>query len=339
MNPMTAHTSDNNSVHRPVLLTEVLAALTPGGNDIIVDSTFGAGGYSRAILEAAPCRVIAIDRDPEALSRGEGLRDAYPERLTLVRGRFGEMEALLAGEGIGSVQGVVFDLGVSSPQLDTAERGFSFRQDGPLDMRMGAEGETAADVVNTADAEELAGIIRRFGEERHARRIARAIEAARAEAPITRTLELADLVASAIPTPRRGPRGKRGAAKTIHPATRTFQALRIYVNDEIGQLRRGLEAAERLLAGGGRLAVVSFHSLEDREVKRFLRARAGLAPRPHRHSPALENTGPVPSFELLFRGVVKPADDEAAANPRARSARLRAARRTDAAPWEMEGAA
>ncbi len=328
--------SPTPQVHRPVLLTEVLAALAPQDFDILVDGTFGAGGYSRAMLEAADCRVYGIDRDPEAMARGAALAAEHPDRLTLLQGRFSEMEALLTGEGVNAVQGVVLDVGVSSPQLDDAERGFSFRHDGPLDMRMSASGETAADIVNTADADTLASVIKKFGEERYARRVARAIVAAREERSITRTLELAEIVAGAIP-PVRDKAGRD--ADRIHPATRTFQALRIYVNDEIGELRRGLAAAERLLGAGGRLVVVSFHSLEDREVKRFLQARSGHAPRPHRHSPAAETAVRPPSFELLFKGAAKPGRAEAEANPRARSARLRAARRTEAPAWEMEEAA
>lgn len=333
--PLTQANS-NEDLHHPVLLTEVLTALDPQGNDSIVDGTFGAGGYSRALLEAADCRVFGIDRDPQAMVRGAALRETYPDRLTLLQGRYADMEALLAGEGIGSVDGVVLDLGVSSPQLDDAERGFSFRLDGPLDMRMSRDGLSAADFVNSAGLDELTSIIREFGEERHARRVAQAIVATRLEAPITRTLALAELIAEVMPRPRG--KGKR-TPERIHPATRTFQALRIYVNDEIGELRRGLAAAERLLGVGGRLVVVSFHSLEDREVKRFLKIRSGNAPRAHRHSPAAESETPAPSFELLFRGAVKPSEAETSGNPRARSARLRAARRTSAPAWQVEAAA
>jgi 16S rRNA (cytosine1402-N4)-methyltransferase len=331
----------NHDLHQPVLLSEVLDALGVQDGETIVDGTFGAGGYSQRILEAANCRVFGIDRDPEAMVRGAALMDAYPDRLALLQGRFSDMEALMAGEDAASVDGVVLDLGVSSPQLDDADRGFSFRFDGPLDMRMSSEGQSAADVVNNFSLDELTGIIREFGEERHARRVAQEIVATRDETPITRTLALAEMIADVMPKSR-GPRakgkGKRGPER-IHPATRTFQALRIYVNDEIGELRRGLAAAERLLGVGGRLVVVSFHSLEDREVKRFLQARSGNAPRAHRHSPAAETADQAPSFELLFRGAVKPGDAETGANPRARSARLRAARRTAAPAWQMEDAA
>jgi len=327
---------DTQDRHLPVLLTEVLGALDPQADENIIDGTFGAGGYSRRFLEAANCHVFGIDRDPQAMARGAALQKQFPDRLTLLKGPFSEMEALMAGAGADVVDGVVLDLGVSSPQLDDAERGFSFRFDGPLDMRMSTEGQSAADVVNAAGLDELTSIIREFGEERHARRVAQAIVATRAEAPITRTLALANLIAEVMPKPKG--KGKRGPER-IHPATRTFQALRIYVNDEIGELRRGLAAAERLLGVGGRLVVVSFHSLEDREVKRFFQARSGNAPRAHRHSPAAEANAPAPSFELLFRGATKPSDAETGANPRARSARLRAARRTAAPAWQMEDAA
>jgi 16S rRNA (cytosine1402-N4)-methyltransferase len=334
--PPSTSPAPDNRVHRPVLLAEVLQALAPVEGDVMVDGTFGAGGYTRAILEAANCSAYGIDRDPEAMVRGAVLSAEFPNRLALLQGPFSEMEALLDGEGVKTVSGVVLDLGVSSPQLDQAERGFSFRFDGPLDMRMSSSGQSAADVVNAYGLDELTGIIREFGEERHARRVAKAIVAARDEAPITRTLQLAELVSEAMP-PVRYKKGQ--PVSRIHPATRTFQALRIYVNDEIGELRRGLLAAERLLHEGGRLVVVSFHSLEDREVKRFLQARSGFAPRPHRHSPASEKTGPAASFELLKRGVTKPTDQEAQTNPRARSARLRAARRTGAPVWNLEDAA
>ena len=333
--PLTPKSSPDG-VHSPVLLAEVLQALAPADQEIIVDGTFGAGGYTRAILEAADCQAFGIDRDPEAMVRGAALIAEYPGRLALLQGPFSEMENLLASEGVKSVSGVVLDLGVSSPQLDQAERGFSFRMDGPLDMRMSTSGQSAADVVNAFGLDELTGIIRNFGEERHARRVAKAIVAARDEEPITRTLQLAELVSEAMP-PIRYKKGR--PVDRIHPATRTFQALRIFVNDEIGELRRGLLAAERLLCEGGRLVVVSFHSLEDREVKQFLTARSGFAPRPHRHSPASEKSGPAASFELLKRGVTKPTDEEAQRNPRARSSRLRAARRTAAPVLNMEDAA
>jgi 16S rRNA (cytosine1402-N4)-methyltransferase len=311
------------------MLTEVLAVLSPRDGGVYVDGTFGAGGYSRAILEAADCIVWAIDRDPDAIRRGEDLAAAYPGRLRLVHGRFGEMAALLRDSNVTLVDGIALDLGVSSPQLDEAERGFSFRADGPLDMRMGGEGPTAADTVNSLAEDALAGIIYRLGEERHSRRVARAIVAARREAPITRTLALADVVRRAVPRSRDG----------IDPATRTFQALRIHVNDELGELDRALVAAESLLAPGGRLAVVAFHSLEDRRVKAFLRARAGASPRTSRHLPAAQEEGRAPTFSLIRGGVLKPSKEEVASNPRSRSARLRAAERTGAPAWPEERAA
>ena len=321
---------DNNTVaHRPVMLTEVLAALSPRSGRVYVDGTFGAGGYSRAILDAADCAVWAIDRDPDAIRRGEDMVAEYAGRLNLVHGRFGEMDRLLAERGVESVDGVALDIGVSSPQLDVAERGFSFRADGPLDMRMGAEGPTAADAVNELDEAVLADIIWRLGEERHSRRVAHAIVDARKTEPITRTLALARIVRRAVPKSRDG----------IDPATRTFQALRIHVNDELGELDRALAAAERLLSPGGRLAVVAFHSLEDRRVKAFLRSRSGHAPRASRHLPVAREEGPAPTFSLIKTSAIKPGDDEIATNPRARSARLRVAERTEAPAWAGEQAA
>lgn len=315
--------------HRPVMLTEVLAVLSPRDGGVYVDGTFGAGGYSRAILEAADCIVWAIDRDPDAIRRGEDLAAAYPGRLRLVHGRFGEMAALLRERNVALVDGVALDLGVSSMQLDEAGRGFSFRSDGPLDMRMGADGPTAADAVNSLTEEALADIIYEFGEERHSRRVARAIVEARQEERITGTLALAGIVRRTVPRSRDG----------IDPATRTFQALRIYVNDELGELDRALVAAEALLRPGGRLAVVAFHSLEDRRVKAFLRARAGAVPRTSRHLPAAQEEGRAPTFSLIRGGAAKPSNEEVKANPRARSARLRAAERTTAPAWPQERAA
>lgn len=314
-----------HSLHTPVLLREVLAALNPADGETMVDGTFGAGGYTEALLEAARTRVVAIDRDPDALARAEPARRRWDGRLTLVAGRFGDMEALLAAQGVDAVDGVTLDIGVSSMQIDDAERGFSFMRDGPLDMRMEREGPSAADVVNHADEADLADIIHHLGEERHARRIARAIRARRAERPFRRTLELADLVRGVVPRSGDG----------IDPATRTFQALRIHVNDELGELSRGLSAAERLLKPGGRLAVVTFHSLEDRAVKSFLQRRGGAAPRPSRHVPSAPEAHR-PSFELLGRKPVMAGPDELAANPRSRSAKLRAARRTTAPAWPAD---
>jgi 16S rRNA (cytosine1402-N4)-methyltransferase len=308
----------NPAPHQPVLLTEVVTALAPRDGAIYVDGTFGAGGYSRALLDAANCTVFAIDRDPAAVSGAKPLLERYPGRLHILQGRFGDMAELLSREGITGVQGVTLDLGVSSMQLDQAARGFSFRFAGPLDMRMEQAGDSAADLVNTMAEQPLADLIFTFGEEKKARRIAKAIIAARALAPITETQQLADIVRRAIgPTP-----GLR-----IDPATRTFQALRIAVNDEMGEIDRGLAAAEQVLAPGGRLAVVSFHSLEDRRVKAFLRDRSGTAPRGSRHLPDIHQE--VPKFGLIAAGGIAPGDAEIARNPRARSARLRVAERLE----------
>lgn len=319
---MSAPASASALTHVPVMVSEVLAALAPRDGGIYVDGTFGGGGYSAAILDAAPCQVWGIDRDPAAVDRGRALARRYPGRLGIILGRFGEMDRLLAAEGVDSVDGVALDLGVSSQQIDDPARGFSFMREGPLDMRMGPDGPSAADVVNEASERDLADIIHAYGEERHARRIARAIVEARQRAPITRTLELADIVRRVVP---RSPDG-------LDPATRTFQALRIYVNDELGELRDGLAAAEIVLRPRGRLAVVSFHSLEDRAVKDFLRQRSGAGVGISRHVPTAVAPPPAPTFSLLERGAIKPSTAEGAANPRARSARLRKAERTSAPP-------
>ncbi|MBM3568860.1 MAG: 16S rRNA (cytosine(1402)-N(4))-methyltransferase RsmH [Alphaproteobacteria bacterium] len=302
------------------MLGEVLAALHPRAGAIYVDGTFGAGGVSAGLLAAAECRVYGIDRDPEAIARGAELERKYGDRLVLIAGRFGAMAELLAARRVGRVDGVALDLGVSSPQLDRAERGFSFLRDGPLDMRMSSAGPSAADLVNQESETELADLIFRLGEERHSRRVARAIVHRRKVKPIERTLDLAAIVAGAVPK-----------AGDTHPATRTFQALRIAVNDELGELDRGLAAAERLLAPGGRLAVIAFHSLEDRRVKQFLKTRAATK-RQGRRLPG-EATPPAPSFRLLTAKAQRPSAEELAANPRARSARLRAGERLDAPAW------
>jgi len=312
--------------HAPVMLREVIARLAPADGEVHLDGTFGAGGYSRAILEAAECRLYAVDRDPAAIARGASLAADFPTRFTLLQGRFGEMDRLLAEVGVERLDGVALDLGVSSPQLDEAGRGFSFRFDGPLDMRMSLEGPTAADVVNGWAEAELARVIFEYGEERFSRRIAKAIVAARQTAPIETTARLADIVRSVTPKSKDG----------IDPATRTFQALRIEVNDELGELDRALVAAERLLAPGGRLAVVSFHSLEDRRVKTFLKARSGRAGGGSRHLPERPDQSRAPSFQTPPGGVDKPKADETAVNPRARSARLRFALRTQAPAWPAE---
>jgi 16S rRNA (cytosine1402-N4)-methyltransferase len=308
--------------HIPVLVDAVLGALAPRNDAVYVDATFGTGGYSMALLGAARCRVVGIDRDPDAVRHGRKLAERLGGRLTIIEGRFGEMVRLLASVTVGPIAGITFDLGISSTQLDTPERGFSFRFDGPLDMRMSDEVPSAADLIASLSERQLAELIRDFGEERFARRVARAITAAQHCRPIRRTIELAEIVRAAVPKSEPGQ----------DPATRTFQALRIAVNDELGELDRGLVAAEQLLVHGGRLAVVSFHSLEDRRVKGFLQKRAEGAPQASRHAPHPVGR-PAPSFKLLWRRAVRPDPTEIARNPRARSARLRAAERSAAPPW------
>jgi 16S rRNA (cytosine1402-N4)-methyltransferase len=316
--------------HIPVMLKEVLTALQPKDGDVVVDGTFGAGGYTQAILDAVHCKVIAIDRDAEAFSIGGRLAEHYPGRLIAMLGRYSEMEALVASEGFDHVDGVALDLGVSSTQLDQPERGFSFAKDGPLDMRMGREGPTAADLVNTLEESQLADIIYVYGEERRSRAISKAIAAARAEAPITRTAELADIVVGVLGR-------KRDESK--HPATRTFQALRLYLNAELDELAKGLSAAERLLKSGGRLVVVTFHSLEDRIAKRFFASRSAAGPKGSRHLPETGSKEFAPSFQLLNRRPLEPSNDEIRRNPRARSARLRAGERTGAPAHPLDCAA
>jgi 16S rRNA (cytosine1402-N4)-methyltransferase len=309
--------------HVPVMVREMLAALDVRPSGHYLDGTFGAGGYSRAILDAGAARVFAIDRDPAAAARARRLAADEP-RLTALEGHFGDMAELLAPHGVRRLDGIVLDLGVSSMQLCDPARGFSFAADGPLDMRMSGRGDTAADVINRADVRTLSAILRQYGEEPAAGRIARAIDERRAKAPITRPRELAELVAGVV--------GRRGGR--IDPATRTFQALRIYVNDELGELERALEAAERLLAPGGRLVVVAFHSLEDRIVKRFLSGRSDVVARPSRHVPMVPAPPAPAPWRLLARRALRPQPAEIAANPRARSARLRWAERaaTELAP-------
>lgn len=299
--------------HIPVLLDEVVAALAPQPGETMVDATFGAGGYARALL-AKGARVVAFDRDPDAIAAAQPA-----EGLTLVQRPFSEMASVVT-----QVDGVTMDIGVSSMQLDQAERGFSFQGDGPLDMRMAQDGASAADFVNEADESEIADVLYRYGEEPKSRRVARAIVAAR---PLTRTGELAAVVRKAL--------GHRPHDKK-DPATRAFQAIRIHVNRELDELADGLAAAERVLKPGGRLAVVTFHSLEDRMVKRFLRDRSGAAPSGSRHLPQAADTGPAPSFEAVGKAV-RPGEAELARNPRARSATLRTARRTAAPAWTSEG--
>lgn len=304
--------------HVPVLIDGVMAALQPLRGKTVVDGTFGAGGYSRAFLEAG-ASVIAFDRDPSAAKFAVGLPT---DHFRLVESRFSSLDEVT---GLGAVDAVVFDIGVSSMQLDEPDRGFSFMRDGPLDMRMAADGPTAADLINDAEPADLARILYVYGEERQSRRIAGAIARRRAEQPFTRTLELADFIEKAL--------GGRRGAKT-HPATRSFQAIRIAVNEELAELEAGLVAAERALKVGGVLCVVTFHSLEDRIVKTFLSARAGKTPAGSRHAPPVQ-AGAAPSFQLHFNGAHTATDAEVAANPRARSAKLRAAVRTDAPVWRQ----
>jgi 16S rRNA (cytosine1402-N4)-methyltransferase len=310
--------------HVPVLGREAVEALAPHDGGVYVDATFGAGGYSRAILKTPGTRVIGIDRDRTAIAGGFDLVESSGGRLTLVEDRFSNLADVCAAQGVTAVDGVVMDVGVSSMQLDQSERGFSFRLNGPLDMRMGHDGPTAADVIARASETDLASIIYIFGEERHSRAVARAIAAARKESPITTTRALADIVSRVV----------RSKPNEIHPATRTFQALRIFVNEELDELHAALVAAEQILKPGGRLAVVSFHSLEDRIVKNFLNER-GKRGGGSRHLPEVDQADP--SFDILTKRPVVADDDEVAANPRARSAKLRAAARTDA-PAQSETA-
>jgi 16S rRNA (cytosine1402-N4)-methyltransferase len=312
--------------HIPVLGRAALEFLNVRDGGVYIDATFGAGGYSRAILAAADTHVIGIDRDATALSLGQELAQTAQGRLTLVADRFANLADVAREQGRATVDGVVFDLGVSSMQLDTPQRGFSFRHDGPLDMRMGGEGPSAADVVAHASERDLASIIFILGEERHSRAVARAIVRAREKAPVATTAALAEIVASAV----------RMRPNDIHPATRTFQALRIFVNDELGELGAGLAAAEKILKSGGRLVAVSFHSLEDRIVKTFMAARSDTRAG-SRHAP--ERKFAEPSLRVLTRRPIVADADETARNPRARSAKLRAAERTAAAAHAGEAAA
>ena len=314
------------SGHISVMPAEALEQLNPRAGGVYLDGTFGGGGYSAAILEHADCTVWAIDRDPAAIARGASLAARHPGRLHLLQGCFGDMLALLTDAGVSTLDGVVLDLGVSSYQIDDPARGFSFRLDGPLDMRMGHHGMTAADLVNTTQEAALADILYTLGEERASRRIAKAIVAERAIAPIETTGRLGSIIRSVLPRDASG----------NDPATRSFQALRIKVNDELGEIERALDQATRLLAPGGRLVVVSFHSLEDRIVKRFMVEAAGRMPAPSRHDPRGLMTRPRADFRLLTSKALRPTSAETAANPRARSARLRALERLQA-PAEEGG--
>ena len=320
---MTGSASGNPDVaggparHIPVLVRPVVEHLGVRAGGIYIDGTFGAGGYARAILAAADCKVLGLDRDQSAVAQSAGLVEEWGGRLTVAESRFSALDEAAASFGIATADGVVLDLGVSSMQLDSQDRGFSFRLDGPLDMRMEAGGPSAADVVAAASERTLADIIFALGEERHSRAVARAIVKARATTPIRTTRALADIVGRVV----------HGRPGDIHPATRTFQALRLFVNDELGELQAGLSAAERILKPGGRLVVVSFHSLEDRIVKTFLAARAGTRAG-SRHLP---QAAPRPaSFTILTKRPVGPDEAEMEANPRARSAKLRAAERSAA---------
>ncbi|WP_238369321.1 16S rRNA (cytosine(1402)-N(4))-methyltransferase RsmH [Heliomarina baculiformis] len=310
---------DPDKPHVPVLLRPLLAAVAPV-TGVWLDGTFGAGGYTRGLLEAGADKVIGVDRDPLAFEMAQGWAGEYGDRLVMQPGVFSRMD-----EYASDLDGIVLDLGVSSMQLDQAERGFSFMKDGPLDMRMSQDGPSAADLVNGAAEEDIADILFRYGEERASRRIARAIVKAREEEPITATLRLAKLIESCLP------RAKPGQS---HPATRSFQALRIAVNDEYGELYQGLMAAERALKPGGKLAVVSFHSVEDRMVKRFLTARAGKTGNANRYAPAAEEDAP--QFTLTSRKAIAADDEELAENPRSRSAKLRVAVRTDAPAGKID---
>ena len=309
--------------HIPVMLDYVVEHMAPKDGDIIVDGTFGGGGYTKALLEHANCQLIAIDRDPHAISRSEPIKSVFAERFEILEGPFGDMDVLLEQNGVSSVDGVVLDLGVSSFQLDQGERGFSFMRDGPLDMRMSISGPSAADIVRNANESDLADIIYQLGEEKDSRRIARRIVEARKVEDITTTLQLAEVIEAAVG----GRKGKR-----THPATKAFQALRMFVNDELGELARALVAAERVLKPGGRLVIVTFHSLEDRMVKSFMSARSGKISGGSRFMPEMAETGPKPTFERMKR-ISAPETAEVAANARARSSRLRSAVRTDKPVW------
>jgi 16S rRNA (cytosine1402-N4)-methyltransferase len=317
---MSAAAATNHAEpHIPVLLAPLLRAVAPVSG-IWIDGTFGAGGYARGLIEAGADKVIGIDRDPLAHEMAADWLPEFAGRITLHQANFAEMDKIAS-----DVDGVVLDLGVSSMQLDLAERGFSFMRDGPLDMRMGQDGPSAADIVNEADEFDIADILYTYGEERASRRIAKSIVAARKVSPITRTLQLAGIIETCLPRPK---------PNQSHPATRSFQALRIAVNDEYGALMQGLMAAERALKPGGLLAVVSFHSVEDRMVKRFMQSRAGQTGRANRYAPEIEAV--TPAFEIVSRKAIGADDDEVARNPRARSAKLRVARRTDAPAGDID---
>jgi 16S rRNA (cytosine1402-N4)-methyltransferase len=311
--------------HQPVLLTEVMAALQPANDHLYIDGTFGRGGYSRTILKAANTHVIAIDRDPTAIESGRAFAAEFAPRFQIMAGCFGDMASLIPAELHGRVHGIALDLGVSSPQLDEPARGFSFQQDGPLDMRMSQSGQSAADFINTAGEKEIADIIYLYGEEKRSRHVARAIVAERVSKKFERTGHLAEVIARVVPR----------AVDGLHPATRTFQALRLHINDELGELERGLRAATAILAQQGRLAVVSFHSLEDRIVKKFFRDHSTRAPQPSRHTP--QTTEKVPLFIEITTKPITPSDEEVRLNPRARSAKLRVVEKIPPFPCPTKG--
>lgn len=317
---------DGPNRHIPVLLPAMLKALSPKHRETYIDCTFGAGGYSKAILNAADCQVIALDRDPSALKAGGNLEREFGARLKLIHGRFSEIEHLVPAEHRGNLGGIVFDIGVSSMQIDDAGRGFSFQGDGPLDMRMSGTGPSVSDIIAKVSEADLADILYRLGEERRSRAVARAVVRARDQTPITTTMQLAEIVTGVL--------GRR-PGNNRHPATRTFQALRIFINRELEELADGLAAAERLLPDGGRLVVVTFHSLEDRVVKRFLAARSGKLPKPSRHFPE-SRLDRAKSFQVVNLKSVKPGHDEIMANPRSRSAVLRSAVRTQASAHALD---
>jgi 16S rRNA (cytosine1402-N4)-methyltransferase len=304
-----------NAPHIPVMLNEVIKYLNPQDGEVYVDGTFGAGGYTEAILDKSACKVFAIDCDPNVVATAEKLTGKYKGRFSFLKGKFSNMEMLLESAGIEKVNGIVLDIGVSSMQIDDGERGFSFMRDGPLDMRMSGEGMDAASFINGATEKELANTIYRYGGEKKSRYIAKAILQAREKEPIKTTAVFATIVRDAI----------YGKKDKIDPATRTFQAIRIFINDELGELERALKSAEKLLLPGGRLVVVTFHSLEDAILKEFLNEKSGKNTGVSRHVMAFDNTKPNFSFKLLTRKVVVPSEEEVNNNVRARSAKLRAA--------------
>ena len=324
------YTTSGSGRHVPVLLAQVLKALAVNDDETYLDGTFGAGGYTRAILETAECKVLAVDRDITAISGGQALVSQFSGRLSLLQGRFSSMKEIAQSDGISGLDGIVLDLGVSSMQLDHAERGFSFMRDGPLDMRMGQDGETAGDILARLSEKDLSNIFWKLGEERRSRAIAKVIVAEREKEPLIRTAQLAKIVERVL--------GRR-PDDAKHPATRVFQALRLFINRELEELVDGLHAAEQVLKPGGRLVVVTFHSLEDRIVKRFFHLKGARKPRPSRHFPGHIDEEKEPCFELINHKAVKPKESEVLANPRARSAQLRAGIRTKAPAFRLDAKA